>query len=187
MSIIELTDEAIAEKVQQGDTAAFGVLMERYEAKMLRYARRFLFGYDDAEDVVQEVFIRAYVNINSFDTTRRFSPWIYRVAHNIFINTIKKKGREPISFFDPDTFLPHIVSKSRPDTVLYEQELRHVLTDNIKNLKPKYREPLVLYYDEGLDYKTIADVLHIPIATVGVRLARARALLKRGIDTSHLH
>ena len=78
-----LSDEEIAQKVQANDTDAFGVLVFRYEDKMLRYARRFLFDYHDSEDVVQNVFIKAFTNINSFDYKRKFSPWLYRIAHNL--------------------------------------------------------------------------------------------------------
>lgn len=175
----DISDEAIAAQVQHGDSQAFGLLVERYEAKMLRYAKRFLFGYEDAEDVVQDVFIRAYVNIQSFDTRRRFSSWLYRVAHNLFINAIKKKGREPLTLFDPDTLFPHPVAKERADTAIHEQELRQALEGSLQQLSPKYREPLVLYYFEELDYRTIAEVLQIPVSTVGVRLNRGRSLLKK--------
>src|ERR1039457_56959 len=99
----EQTDEQIAIAVQKGDAQAFGALVERFEPKLLRYARKFLFDYEDGKDMVQEVFIKAYSNIQSFDADRSFSSWIYRIAHNEFINAIRKKGREPISFFDPDT------------------------------------------------------------------------------------
>ncbi len=103
-----LNDENLVELVQKGDIEMFGSLVERYEQKMLRYAGRFLFDHDNAQDAVQEVFIKAYTNIASFDLTKRFSPWLYRIAHNYFINEIKKKGREPIMSFDADIFLPKL-------------------------------------------------------------------------------
>ncbi len=92
------TDEAIVRQVQSGNTELFGLLLERYEGKMMRYARRFLFGYHDAEDAVQEIFIKAFTNIQSFDASRRFSPWLYRLAHNELVNVIKKKGRSRCLF-----------------------------------------------------------------------------------------
>ena len=86
----EQTDEQIAQAVQKGDSSAFGLLVERYEPKLLRYAKKFLFDYEDGKDIVQEVFIKAYSNIQSFDSGRSFSSWIYRIAHNEFINAIRK-------------------------------------------------------------------------------------------------
>src|SRR3989344_1122217 len=121
------TDEEIAARVQQGQIHDFGLLVERFEAKMMRYARKFLFGYRDSEDLVQEVFVKAYVNIKGFDTSRVFSSWLYRIAHNEFINAIKKKGREPITFFDPDTLFPHPVAPENPEKEFDDQQTREIL------------------------------------------------------------
>ena len=74
----DLKDEEIASLVQGGDQDSYGALIERYEKKLTRYGRRFLYDHDDIEDVVQEVFLKAYTHINSFDTKRSFSSWIYR-------------------------------------------------------------------------------------------------------------
>ncbi len=116
----EKTDEEIAVLVQRGDTEPFGELVTRYEQKMLRYARKFLLGKEDAEDRVQNVFLKAYENIRSFDATRRFSPWLYRIAHNEFINAIKKKGKEPLPFFDPDILFPHPISSETADRDVHQ-------------------------------------------------------------------
>jgi RNA polymerase sigma-70 factor, ECF subfamily len=179
------TDEAIAGRVQNGDTHSFGLLVQRYEVKLLRYAKRFLFGYEDAADVLQEVFIKAYANIQGFDTHRSFSSWIYRIAHNEFINAIKKKGREPLPFFDPDTLFPHPLSKDVPEQDIHDKELRAMLDECLNQIDAKYREPLILYYYEELDYQTIADVMHIPTSTVGVRLNRGKVLLQKAYQQSH--
>lgn len=177
--MLDKTDEAIAQAVQNGDIHSFGELVERYEAKLLRYAKRFLFGYEDSADMVQEVFIKAYTNIQGFDISRSFNSWIYRIAHNEFINAIKKRGREPLSFFDPDTLFPHPVSAEQADDEIKANELRSMLDECLNKLDPKYREPLILYYYEDMDYQQIADIMRIPISTVGVRLTRAKTLLKK--------
>lgn len=174
----ELPDETIARQVQNGDIQAFKTLVERYEPKMLRYASRFVFGYEDARDAVQDVFIKAYRNIQSFDPDRRFSPWIYRIAHNELINLIKKKGREPISFFDPDTLFPHPATETTPQDDIEEKELRNALEHLLGKLDPKYREPLVLYYFESMDYQQISEIMRIPSSTVGIRLKRGREQLR---------
>lgn len=172
------TDEEIALLVQTGDSQAFGMLVERYEAKLSRYARKFLFGYHDAQDMVQEVFIKAYANIRGFDAGRSFSSWIYRIAHNEFINAIKKRGREPITFFDPDTLFPHPVARDNPQREMDQREMQDMLNECLDQLDPKYREPLVLYYFEDLDYQKISEVMHIPVSTVGVRISRGKQHLK---------
>lgn len=173
----EQSDESIALDAQAGDLQAFGLLVDRYAPKMGRYAQKFLFGYDDAQDAIQEVFIKAYRNIKSFDTSRRFSPWLYRIAHNEFINIIKKKGREPISLVELDTIVPYPASHELADKTFDDAIVKHTLEENLKTLDPKYREPLILFYFEDLDYNQISAIMRIPVATVGVRLRRGRALL----------
>jgi RNA polymerase sigma-70 factor (ECF subfamily) len=170
------TDEEIAKSVQGGDASAFGILMDRYEEKLLRYGRRFLREDDDVRDAVQESFIKAYVNIQSFDLSRRFSPWIYRIAHNEFVNALKKR-KETVSLSDLDAIFPQPVAKEAAGDTAEAAELRRLLDGGLQKLDAKYREPLVLYYYEDMDYKEIADVLHIPVATVGVRLKRGREAL----------
>jgi RNA polymerase sigma-70 factor, ECF subfamily len=177
----ERTDEDIAVEVQKGDPESFRVLIERYEPKMARYAKRFLFASDDAQDLLQEIFIKAYVNIRSFDATRRFSPWIYRIAHNEFVNALKKKNKERnnISLLYVDVLFPHPVAKESADEETVRHEMKEVLDGSLDKLDSKYREPLVLYYLEDMDYKEIAEVLRIPVSTVGVRLQRGKTLLRK--------
>ena len=175
----ELTDEQIALSVQKGDFHIFGLLVERYEPKLLRYSKKFLFDYEDGKDMVQEVFIKAYSNIQSFDTDRSFSSWIYRIAHNEFINAIRKKGREPLSFFDPDTLFPHPTAAGQADTEVKKQEIKDMVEKCLDKLDLKYREPLVLYYYEDMGYKEISEIMHIPIPTAAIRLKRGRAALQK--------
>ena len=176
--ISEQTDEEIVTRVQSGDQEAFGTLIERYEAKLMRYARKFLVDSDECQDLVQEAFIKAYVNVQSFDTDKRFSPWMYRIAHNEFVNALKKKSRAPTVSFDPDTLLPHPIAPETSDGESIKQEMRRMLDKYLAGLNPKYREPLVLFYFEDMDYKQIANVLEIPMSTVGVRLKRGKNMLK---------
>lgn len=177
--MIEKTDEEIAVQVQKGDIESFGVLMERYEKKLTRYGKKFLADHEDTKDLVQEVFIDAYMNIKGFDASRKFSPWIYRMAHNKFINTVKKKWREMIFPFDLDLLFPQPIAKETADAELHKQDLKRMLDQCLEKIDSKYKEPLVLYYFEDMDYKEIADVLQIPISTVGIRLKRGRENLKK--------
>ena len=168
------SDEAIAKKVQNGDGEAYGALIERYQDKLTRYARKFLFDADDAKDIVQDVFIKAYENIQSFETTRRFSPWIYRIAHNEFVNALKKRKSQHIAFdFDVDTLFPNLAAPEETDSAALERDMRATVEKYLEKLDVKYREPLILYYLEEMGYKEISDILQIPTSTVGVRLARA--------------
>lgn len=178
MSTIELTDEEIVQKVQNEDVESFGLLMKRYELKLMRYGTKFMSNRDDIKDLVQEVFIKTYTNIKSFDISKRFSPWIYRIAHNEFINAVKKKKLKPLIFFDADLIFPHPIANETADSESNDRELKTELARCVDKLPIKYREVLVLYYFEELGYEEIAEILHIPRSTVGVRLSRGKAMFK---------
>ncbi|OGY90135.1 MAG: hypothetical protein A2677_00410 [Candidatus Komeilibacteria bacterium RIFCSPHIGHO2_01_FULL_52_14] len=175
----DASDEAIVLQVQKGDLQAFGALVERYERKLLRYARKFLLQEEDRKDLVQEIFIKAYTNIKSFDIHRKFSPWIYRIAHNEFVNAGKRKWRDTMHLVDFDVVLPHPAAKETADADVNRNDLRAILDRCLAQIDAKYREPLVLYYYEELGYKEIAEALQIPVATVGVRLQRGKAILQK--------
>jgi RNA polymerase sigma-70 factor (ECF subfamily) len=127
---------------------------------------------------VQDVFIKAYTNIQSFNTAQKFSPWIYRIAHNTYINAIKKNSISPLYLFDFDTVLSHTVTEDPIVREREQKEIKEIVDKVLSQIDPKYREILVLYYIEEFSYKEIADILHIPIGTVGVRIMRAKEMLK---------
>lgn len=178
----EISDEEIAKRIQEGDIGSFGVLIERYEKKLTRYARKFLSNHNDIVDLIQDVFIKTYTNIQSFDTTRKFSSWIYRIAHNEFVNALKRKRWEPFNFFDADILFPYAIALETSDGETDKEDLKKTLDVCLDKIDSKYRESLVLYYYEELSYQEIADILHIPMSTVGVRLRRGRVLLKKAYN-----
>ena len=173
------SDESIALRVQNNNNEVFGLLMQRYQAKLTRYGRRFLARSEHIEDIVQDVFIKAYQNIQSFDTNRRFSPWIYRIAHNAFVNALREKHRDPLVFIDMDTFIAHPSYDTDPALEEERAEMQVLIDKGITSLSPQYREVIVLYYIENISYQEIADIIHVPLGTVGVRLMRAREALKK--------
>lgn len=179
MVLFEKSDEEIVELIKAGDPEAFSVLLDRYLEKIKRYGRRFVYEKSNLDDLVQDVFIKVYVNIKSFSAGRRFSPWIYRIAHNEFVNTIRKRSYENLISLDFDTFLPRVVAPDNPAEDFDFKLLRDVVESSLSELDPKYREVIVLYFFEELDYQTISEVVAIPVATVGVRLKRAKEKLKK--------
>lgn len=173
------SDERLVALVREGETAAFGELVERYEGKLTRYGKRFLAIKEDIEDIVQDAFLSAYQNILSFDTTQRFSPWMYRIAHNAFVNKLKRNDRTGTFFFDFDAFIPHALYEDPIEKERERQELRGILDQCLDQLSSKYREVLILHYFDDMQYKDIADILQIPPGTVGIRLRRAKYALRR--------
>lgn len=178
---VQKSDEEVALSVQGGDVNAFGILVDRYQEKLLRYGRKFLPRREDIEDMVQEVFISAYRNIQSFDTKQLFRPWIYRIAHNAFINHMKRNERGAV-LVDFDTFLSHPVYEDPTDKERDVAQIRGMLDRGLDKINPKYKEALVLHYFDDLAYKEIADVLAIPPGTVSVRIMRGREALKKVLE-----
>lgn len=179
------TDEILAARVQEGDERAFAELMTRYTPKLLRYGRRFLSSQDAIGDVVQDVFVSSYENMRDFDATRQFSPWIYRIAHNAFVDAIRRKSRDPIPLdpIDLDRIMPHPLYEDPKESEKEKEEMRVVLEKGLGTLPRPYREIVDLYYFEDFGYQEIADILRIPIGTVGIRLMRAKKILRKTIES----
>jgi RNA polymerase sigma-70 factor (ECF subfamily) len=171
------TDEEIAVRIQGGDHESIGFLIERYEKKLLRYGHKFLSAREDIEDIVQDVFVSAYQNIQSFDPSQTFSPWIYRIAHNALVNALRKSTRRPFLPFDFDALVAHVVYEDPAESERERRDMQAMIDVGLDTISPKYKEILILYYLEDLSYKEIADVLHVPQGTVGIRLSRARSQL----------
>jgi RNA polymerase sigma-70 factor (ECF subfamily) len=177
-----LTDEDLTSMVQKGNEEVFGELMDRYTEKLFRYGRRFLSSPENIEDIVQDVFIKTYQKIQSFDSTRKFSSWIYRIAHNAFVNALRDRDKEPLISFDFDALISHTAYEDQAQQRKDDDEMRVLLKKGVQDLIPLYREAVILYYFEDLDYQEISDILEIPMGTVGIRLSRARALLKKSLS-----
>lgn len=175
------SDEELAALVQGNNQEAFGVLMDRYQGKLLRYGRRFLAQSASVDDAVQDVFIKVYENIRSFDSTRKFSSWIFRIAHNEFISTLRANSRSPLAI-DMDTLVSHPSYEIDPALEEERIEMQQAIERGLEVLPEAQREVVILYYLEELSYQEISDILRIPLGTVGVRLRRARAALKKNFE-----
>lgn len=154
----------------------FLYIMERYQASLLRFIRR-IFGVSlaDAEDVLQEVYIKVYKNLNSFDTSLKFSSWIYRITRNHVISENRKRKNHQEFLFDNEEtsenkFISRIDLPKEIDNILNRGVIIKILTE----MDEKYREVLVLRFLEEMDYQEIADVLKKPVGTIGTLINRAK-------------
>ncbi|MCX6789340.1 MAG: RNA polymerase sigma factor [Candidatus Gribaldobacteria bacterium] len=180
------TDEQITQLVQKGDNQAFGFLVEKYEASIKRYARKFTQDPETINDITQTVFLKAFSHINSFNAKLKFSSWLYRIAHNELVNFLKKKKELPL--FDFDTFWPH----SAPGKKELENEtekimMRETFEKCLAKIPAKYKEVINFYYLEDLSYEEIANILRIPISTIGVRLKRGKTILRKLCHTTKIY
>ncbi len=175
--INKLSDEQLVVLVREKDQERYKEIVERYQEKLLRFASYLIGSQDKATDVVQESFIKAFVNLQGFDAKKKFSSWIYRIVHNEAINFIKKHKQE-ISLEKNSWVSQKIKSKQNLEQELEKKETKQRLKYLLDKLELKYREPLILFYFEDKNYEEISDVLRMPIGTVGTRINRGKKLLK---------
>lgn len=168
-----MSDSDLVEVVRSGNKELFAEIIKRYQNKLLRYATFILDDPDAGADIVQESFIKSYINLNSFNTNKKFSSWIYRIVHNQAMNYLNKnKKQRPIN--------PDIEYDSGVD--LEEKYIKNEIIshahDCLGEMSVIYKVPLSLYYLEEKTYEEISDILRIPIATVGTRISRAKVIMK---------
>jgi len=173
----DLSDEELVEKIRSENNELYAEIVRRYQQKLYRYLRYLTNRPDEAEDVLQDVFIKAYRNLFGFDTRKKFSSWIYRIAHNEGVNFVKKTTREKQVSLEKLDFSPEKEGDSVEDAFAKE-ELREKVKECLDELEAKYREPLVLYYFEDRSYREISDILRIPVKTVGTFIFRGKRILK---------
>jgi RNA polymerase sigma-70 factor (ECF subfamily) len=176
------TDESLVLKVLKEDKNTYIEIVKRYEEKLSRYIKRFIWDIDDATDVLQNVFIKAYQNLNSFDDSLKFNSWIYRIAHNESVNYLKKNKKIGISFIDIDFVAPTLFAKEKSDEYVLDKEKKLEIEKVLEKLDVKYREIIVLNFFEDMSYDEISDILKIPISTVGTRVRRAKEKIKTELE-----
>jgi RNA polymerase sigma-70 factor (ECF subfamily) len=183
MNLTELRDEEIVVLVQNGNKDAYAEILNRFEPKIKRYAFRFFKDKEEITDMVQDVFIKAYVNLQSFDPAMRFNPWIYRIAHNEFVNRIAWKSIRKFVPIDSDELIPLAISA--PEDVMrdaLQSDEKRIMEKYLSELDDKYKTPIILFYYDDLTYEEISDILQIPPNTVGVRIKRGKDRLKDIIE-----
>ena len=180
-----LKDEELVELVRAQDQELYSEVVERYQTKLIRYVAYLIREKDKAEDVVQEAFLKAFINLYSFNAKRKFSSWIYRIAHNEAINYVKK-FKTQISL-DENIQIADKANQNHLEKDYHDQETRKMLNLCLEKLPFIYREPLVLFYLEEKSYKEISDVLRLPINTIGTRISRGKTIMRNICEKNHLY
>lgn len=175
-----LSDEQLVIEIRGKDKELYGEIIRRYQTKLTHYLRKFIRNGDELEDVLQEVFIKAYRNLFDFNTGKRFSPWIYRIAHNEALNHIKKYKRESVSLDDQEWEIMDESIDLKKD--IDNRILKKRIEDGLASIKDKYREPLILFLLEQKSYEEIGDILRVPRNTVGTLVMRGKKLLREYLE-----
>jgi RNA polymerase sigma-70 factor, ECF subfamily len=172
-------------QVLKGDQDAYGEIVELYKDKVYQISYRMLGNRHEAEDIAQEAFIRAFINIHSFNIDLKFSTWLFRIATNLCIDRIRKK--KPDYYLDAEVagtdglnMYSQIPSKTdMPEKELESLELEETIQKEILKLPEKYRTVIVLKYIEELSLIEISEILNLPIGTVKTRIHRGREALRK--------
>jgi len=165
---------------------SYAPIVRRYQPMLNRYVRRMLGSLADAaEDVLQDIFIKAYVNLNDYDASRPFGPWIYRIAHNEAVSFLRKKNSEPqyIDGEDAALILERLSDGDNPDIQMNRSITASQVRIALASLDQRYRDVLVLRYLEEKSYDDIADILELPPGTVATLIRRGLKKLNAPLKT----
>lgn len=184
------SDQVLVEQCRRQDVEGFSKIVDAYQLRLLGFVRRMVRNEEEALDVTQEVFIKAFRNLEKFDGRSSVRTWLFRIAHNLCIDRARRLNRrivessiEPINLDDD----PIDVADNRwdPERVALEQEFSNVVENAIATMSEKLRIVLLLHDKEDLGYDEIAKVVDIPVGTVKSRLFLARAHVKSYIESYH--
>ncbi len=171
-------------QIRKGDQNAFSEIVELFKDKVYQICFRMLGNRHEAEDIAQEAFIRAFINIHSYDIDKKFSTWLYRIATNLCIDRLRKK--KPDFYLDAEvagaeglTLYSQVAADViSPDDKVVSLELQETIQNAILKLPAKYRSVIVLKYIEELSLKEISEILDLPVGTVKTRIHRGREALR---------
>ena len=180
-------DRPIVEEVRAGDPRRYAVLVERHKDRALTLAVRVLGDRRDAEEAVQDAFVRAYRSLDRFRGDARFGTWLYRIVYNVCLSRAARRpdpgtadgGREE----EPEVLQ---IEDDDPSALerMEEEEMREGLRRAMAALPEKFRTVLTLFYVQEMQYEEIAAVLALPVGTVKTHLFRARGHLRRALVQS---
>ncbi|WP_187377718.1 RNA polymerase sigma factor SigW [Paenibacillus senegalimassiliensis] len=186
--VVEHFDARLVKLARKGDQIAFAELVDLYKDRLFHLGYRMLSNRHEAEDVVQETFLRVYKNWSRYDEKQKFSTWIYRIATNLCIDRLRK--RKPNYYLDAEmndqegmdgyTLIPG--DERTPETEYLLSETQQTIHRAIEGLPAKYRSVIVLRYLQEMSLQEISDVLDMPVTTVKTRVHRGREFLRKKLE-----
>ena len=186
-----LTDEELILQVQEGNNVCFDLLVDRFKVRLFNYLFRMVGDRDEAEELAQETFVKAYINADKYKTIAKFSTWLYTIGTNLVRNRIRSKKRAPtfISLWqrNPDSEADErqidLADDGRaPDSQFNDKELRGIIHEAIQKIPEKYRTSFVLREINQLSYEEIAAATGLKLGTVRSRINRARNYFRQLVE-----
>lgn len=189
------SDEQLVKKSLSGDTEAFEELVSRYQNKVYALAYRYMGNEEDAYDMTQEAFLKAFRSLRTFKGSSSFGTWLYRVATNVCLDELRRRKRRilPISLDEPlatkegDEVEKDITDPAPTADIIYErQEFSEYILAFLNQMKPEHKIVIILRDMMDFSYEEIAQILNCSVGTVKSRISRARNILRKKIEEKEL-
>ena len=171
-------DTELVRLALEEDHQAYARLVDKYKGKIFAILYRMMGQPEDAQDLAQEVFTKAYFQLHKFQPNSNFSAWLYRMAANHCLDELRRQKRS-VQTTDEEM---ELIDAETPEDALLQKEQKQVLLRQVMGLEEEYRSVVVLRYIEQLSYREISKAMSIPITTVQMRLHRARKKLRDGLE-----
>jgi RNA polymerase sigma-70 factor (ECF subfamily) len=182
------TDEELVDRSRSGDVESFNQLITRWERPIYALAYRVIGQEEDARDVCQETFLRAFRGLGGFKGQAKFSSWLYRIALNLCRDWIRRRRRTPISTLPEDVELDDLASEVGPsesvEDLVARRELSGVVEVAMARLPEEQRTAIILKEYHGMTFQEIADLQGCPLSTVKTRLYQGLSVLRRDLEES---
>jgi len=182
----QLSDERLVELSLDGDEGAFGLLVRRYQRRLTAFLSQLVGDIELARELSQEAFVRAWSALERFNPKYRFSTWLFRIAHNLGIDQLRRRRLQTTPLYRTDSEggeVEVVVPDLEKDPLghLENRALASELREVIEGLRPEYRELVLLRHFGGLSYQEIADFTEMPLGTVKNKLFRAHSVLRKAL------
>jgi RNA polymerase sigma-70 factor, ECF subfamily len=182
------SDQQLVRRALKKDERAFEELVRRYQRPITNYIARMVGNYDLALDLSQDVFVKAFVALRTYNEAYKFGSWIFKIASNTVIDHLRKGGPvvssldKPINTEDDEIQIDPVYREIIADEQLEQSEMRGILSRLIERLPEAYREMIVLRHISELSYEEMAEITDLPLGTVKNRTFRARVMMRRMIE-----
>lgn len=181
-----LEDDQLVKRAISGNQDAFKLLMNKYQKPLYYHIVKMVKNNEQVEDIIQESFVKAFSNLNSYNTHYAFSTWLYRITTNHTIDYLRKKKLQTTSINEPirakdGEMQFQIVGSAETDRKIIRKERKIIITEAIQNLPEKYREVIEMRHLEEMSYQEISEQLDLPLGTVKAHIFRAREMLYKAL------
>jgi RNA polymerase sigma-70 factor (ECF subfamily) len=182
------SDQQLVKRALKGDERAFEEIVRRYQKPIVNFIARMVGNYDLALDLSQDVFVKAFVALRTYNEDFKFGSWIFKIASNTVIDHLRKGGPaissldKPVATEDDEIQLDLASTALIPEEELEQTETRGILVRLIDQLPPAYRQMIVLRHVNELSYDEMAEITDLPLGTVKNRTFRAREMMRRMIE-----